>query len=98
MQQTLATFTLPTMFGEFDRILLAPMIIPTGGNLLAAIAELEARPYGVTPQQIDEQYDNERGEFVEAFRGGHFDLRADPRLPRAVGPVDTAGQRRGSAS
>jgi NAD-dependent SIR2 family protein deacetylase len=84
LQQTLATFTLPTMFGSLDQdLLFAPSAIPTGDNLLAAIAELEARPYTVTQEQIDEQYDNERREFVEEDEAVIEKARSVAQLLRA---------------
>jgi NAD-dependent SIR2 family protein deacetylase len=66
LQQELARFTLPTMFGPRDQgLLFAPEAIPTGDDLLAAIAELEATSYTVTPEEIAAQYDREREEFLE---------------------------------
>jgi NAD-dependent SIR2 family protein deacetylase len=65
LQQTLSTFTLPTMFGPHDTdLLLAPDKIPTGDDLLSAVSHLESIPYNVTPRQISLQYDLER---VERF-------------------------------
>jgi NAD-dependent SIR2 family protein deacetylase len=66
LQEELSRFTLPTMFGARDRdLLFAPAAIPTAGDLLAAVAAVEAEPYIVTPDEIEAQYDREREEFVE---------------------------------
>jgi mono-ADP-ribosyltransferase sirtuin 6 len=66
LQRKLFPFTLPTMFGARDSdLLFAPERIPTGDEVLAAIAELEAQPYTVTPEEIEAQYDREREEFIE---------------------------------
>lgn len=66
LQRMLARFTLPTMFGARDSgLLFAPEAIPTADDLIAAIAELEATPYTVTPAEVAAQYDREREEFLE---------------------------------
>jgi NAD-dependent SIR2 family protein deacetylase len=65
LQEKLLPVTLPTMFGARDAdILFAPRRIPTGAELLEALAELEARPYAVTDEEVAAQYDREREEFV----------------------------------
>jgi NAD-dependent SIR2 family protein deacetylase len=69
LQTSLATFTLPTVFRSAE--LFAADRIPTGDDLLAAVAALEAAPYEVTPEQIAAQYDAER---AETF-GGADELR-----------------------
>jgi NAD-dependent SIR2 family protein deacetylase len=67
LQHSLARLCAPTVFIPEDAdCLLNPDSIPTGDDLLSALASLEAAPYTVTPEQIEAQYDFERQETEES--------------------------------